>query len=95
MLIVAGNIFVPAEVRDKWVEDHHDAIMRARAMPGCVDLYLSADPLDPGRVNMYECWETEERLAAWRAIANPPEKPKGFTADVYMYEIGAISPPFR
>ncbi|OLT19125.1 hypothetical protein BJF79_02615 [Actinomadura sp. CNU-125] len=95
MVIIAGKMYVPAEVRDRWVADHRDAITRARAMPGCVDLYLSADPLERDRVNMYECWETEAELDAWRAVADPPPKPEGFRADVHMYEIGAVGPPFR
>jgi 2-methylisocitrate lyase-like PEP mutase family enzyme len=37
MLIIAGKMYVPAEVRDEWVAAHHDAIKRARAMPGCID----------------------------------------------------------
>jgi quinol monooxygenase YgiN len=94
MLIIAGKMMVHPDVRDKWVEDHRDAITRARAFPGCLDLYLSADPLEEGRINFLERWESEEDLAAWRAVANPPPQPDPFEAEVYKYEIAAIKPPF-
>lgn len=95
MLIIAGRMYVPPEERDSWVEAHDDAIRRARAMPGCLELYLSADPIDKNVVNMFERWETEEQLEAWRAVANPPPRPKDFKADVYWYEISSMGPPFR
>ncbi len=95
MVIIAGKLYVPAELRDAWVEEHRDVIGRARSMPGCVDLYITADPLEPGRVNMYECWETEQQLDAWRAIADPPARPAEFSGDVHMYEISSVGPPFR
>jgi quinol monooxygenase YgiN len=95
VLIVAGKMYVPAAVRDSWVAAHHDAIRRARAMPGCLDLYLSADPMEDDRINMFEAWETEEQLDAWRAVADAPPKPEGFKAEVFRYEISSMGPPFR
>jgi quinol monooxygenase YgiN len=94
MLIVAGKLYLHPDESDKWVEAHHDAITRARAMPGCLDLYLSADPIEPGRVNMLERWESEEHLEAWRAVAQPPPKPEILDAEVYKYEISSFGPPF-
>jgi len=94
VVIIAGKFYVPAEVRDQYVADHVDVIRQARAMPGCVDLFLTADPLEPGRVNMYECWETAEHLDSWRAIAKPPARPEGLAGDVRKYEVSSVGPPF-
>jgi quinol monooxygenase YgiN len=94
MLIVAGKMYLHPDERDKWVADHYDAITRARAMPGCLDLYLAADPIEPGRVNMLERWESEEHLEAWRAVAEPPPRPEQFEAEVFKYEISSVGPPF-
>jgi hypothetical protein len=58
-------------------------------------MYLSADPLEEDRVNMFELWETEEQLEAWRAVADPPLRPKMFKQEVFMYEISSVGPPFR
>ena len=45
---------------------------RARAAPGCLDVAITA-AVDPRRVNNYERWESEDALAAFRALADPPK----------------------
>jgi hypothetical protein len=42
-----------------------------------LDLAITADPLEPDRVNNYECWESEDALASWRPIANKTTSPFG------------------
>jgi len=93
MLIIAGKLYMAPEDCDKWVASHYDVIQRARAAPGCVDLYLGADPVEAGRVNLFEQWESEEHLEAWRATANPPPKPEIVGGDVQKYQISSSSPP--
>jgi quinol monooxygenase YgiN len=43
-----------------------------RAFEGCIDLAITADPVDRRRVNNLEVWASAEALDAWRAEANPP-----------------------
>jgi quinol monooxygenase YgiN len=64
MLIIAGKLYMAPQERDKWVEAHDDVIKRARTAPGCLDLYVSADPVEAGRVNIFELWESEAHLEA-------------------------------
>lgn len=73
MLIIAGHYFVDAAQRDAYVEAFRDLVQRARAAPGCLDAAITADAVYPGRVNNYERWESEDALAAFRAVADPPE----------------------
>jgi quinol monooxygenase YgiN len=94
MLIIAGHLYVDPDERDKWVEAHYEIVKRARSQPGCIDLYFSADPVEQGRVNMFEQWESEERLEAWRAIADPPPKPEILRASVQKHQISSSGPPF-
>jgi heme-degrading monooxygenase HmoA len=94
VLIIAGYLYVHPEERDRWVDAHHEVVQRARSQPGCIDLYFSADPVEPGRVNMFEQWETEDHLEAWRAIADPPPKPEILRADVQKHQISSSGPPF-
>jgi quinol monooxygenase YgiN len=89
MLIIAGHLHVPPEERDRWVKAHDEVVPLARTQPGCIDLSFSADPVDPGRVNMFEQWESEEQLQAWRAIAAPPPKPKILSASVQKHQISS------
>ena len=73
MLIIAGHYQVDTEIRDSYVDAFRDLVARARVAPGCLDVAITADPVDPARVNNDERWATEEDLAAFRAVAGPPE----------------------
>jgi hypothetical protein len=56
---------------------------------------ISADALDPTRVNNLERWQSEEHLDAWRAVADAPDT--GITvrsADVMMNVVSDVRPPF-
>lgn len=95
MLIIAGWYTVAPEHRDKVVESHADLVARARKAPGNVDLAISADAVDPGRVNMFELWESEDALNSWRAVANPPAPITDMLGgDVQKHEISKSGPPF-
>jgi quinol monooxygenase YgiN len=95
MIIVAGWYTVAPEHRDKVVESHTDLVGRARKAEGNLDLAISADPVDPARVNMFELWESDEALNAWRAVANPPAPISEILGgDVQKHEISKSGPPF-
>ncbi len=64
MLIIAGKEYVAPEERDACVASVTDLIQRARAAPGCMDAAISADSVEPGRINSFELWESEGHLAA-------------------------------
>ena len=66
MIIVAGHLELEQDDRDTFVADSVTAVELARATPGCLDFSVSADPLDPTRVNILERWETAEALLAFR-----------------------------
>jgi heme-degrading monooxygenase HmoA len=70
---------------------HHPA---GASQPGCIDLYLSADPVDEGRINLFERWESEQHLQAWRSIAEPPPKPKILKTRVEKHTVSSSAPPF-
>lgn len=95
MVIIAGHLEVDAGDRDQYVTAHEDLVRRARQAPGCLDLAVTADALDPTRVNNFERWQSMERLDAWRAVAHAPDT--GITvrsADVMMYVVSDVRPPF-
>jgi quinol monooxygenase YgiN len=94
MLIVAGKLYVAREERQNWIDAHYDVVTRALPTPGCVDLYISADPVEDGRVNMFEQWESEEDLQAWRSVADAPPKPEILGGNVQKYQISSSGPPF-
>lgn len=95
MLIIAGHYKVPAARRKAFVEAFADLIKRARAYPGCLDLSISEDPVDPGRVNMMELWESEVELKAWRKVSRPPRTGVQLRdANVQKHHISSSGTPF-
>lgn len=66
MIIVSGRIALKSGSRDEFLEKSRDAMVQARGTTGCRDFVVAADPLDPNRVNVYEEWESEQALHAFR-----------------------------
>jgi quinol monooxygenase YgiN len=66
MLIIAGHLLTDPADRDAFVAAATAAVSAARRAPGCLDFCLTADSLEPGRVNVFERWESEAELLAFR-----------------------------
>jgi quinol monooxygenase YgiN len=94
LVIIAGKLYVAPEEREAWIEAHHDVVKRARSAPGCVDLHISADLVEQGRVNLFEQWESEDALETWRSVADPPPKPEILDGTVQKHLISSSGPPF-
>lgn len=78
MIIIAGHLRINESQRDAFVQAHQDLIKRARGFDGCVELAITADSLDPGRVNNLEIWRDTAALDAWRRQADPPSLDTSF-----------------
>jgi quinol monooxygenase YgiN len=72
MIIMSGRIRLRPGARDQFLAQSRDAIERARRTPGCLDFVVAADPLDPDRANVYEEWESEAALLAFRGDGPGP-----------------------
>jgi quinol monooxygenase YgiN len=95
MLIIAGHLEVDINQRDAFVAAHRDLVVRAREAPGCVDLAIAADPVNPKRVNNFECWESREHLNAWRDVAAAPDTGIPIERDDVMeYKVSDARPVF-
>jgi quinol monooxygenase YgiN len=95
MIIIAGHLLVDEADRDRYVEAHRDLVSRARAFDGCIDLAITADTLDPRRINNFEVWRDSEVLDSWRSQADPPDagiEPSG--ADMQRYDATDGGPLF-
>jgi quinol monooxygenase YgiN len=66
MIIVSGKLYVRPERREAFLAASLDAMVQARRASGCLDFVVAADPLEPGRVNVYERWDSEAALMAFR-----------------------------
>ena len=66
MYIVSGYLTIASDRRDEYLSRCTDIVIAARSAPGCVDFALSADLLEPDRVNVFECWQDVESLDRFR-----------------------------
>jgi quinol monooxygenase YgiN len=66
MIIISGTIYVRPGRREAFVVASMEAVAAARSSPGCLDFVVAADPIEPDRVNVYEQWESEAQLEAFR-----------------------------
>ncbi|EDY62779.2 antibiotic biosynthesis monooxygenase [Streptomyces pristinaespiralis ATCC 25486] len=81
--------------RDRFVEGHRPIVEAARSHPGCLDLSISPDPIESGRVNNFECWESQEALDAFRAVAPRPSASVEIRdAQVLKHDVSHTGPPF-
>ena len=97
MLIIAGTLEVEPERRDEFIASREAGMRESRAEAGCIDYVLGADPLEPGRVYLFERWESKEHLAPHLArLGGPrPEDPEAVpvrAAELLQYEIAATGP---
>lgn len=94
-VIVAGWFTVDPSKRDEVVESFKDLVIRARKAEGCLDLAITADPVDPARINNFEFWESEYHLNSWRKISNPPKEiTPMLQIKVQKHKIDTSGPPF-
>jgi quinol monooxygenase YgiN len=67
-----------------------DAVRLARQAPGCLDFVVSADPVDPTRVNIFERWAGPEDLDAFRGSGDPDDQTADFSR-IRRFEIEQYS----
>jgi quinol monooxygenase YgiN len=93
MIIVAGTLRVNPADRATYIEVASAATTLARSAPGCWDFAQSADPLEPDRINIFERWESDADLEAFRALpGDGRDTPPIVSADVQRYRISGVEP---
>lgn len=94
MLIVAGHLVVDPAERDAFVAAGTTVVSLARAAPGCLDFSLTADTLDPARVDVFERWASEEELLAFRGSGpDAGTAARILDADVKRYVVASVGDP--
>ena len=94
MLIIAGELRVAAEERDRYVADCVSVVRAARAAAGCLEFAITADTATADRIRIYERWETDEQLLAFRG-AGPDAGQQAAILDAHVrkYRISATEDP--
>ena len=91
MVIVAGQIFVDPAGRERYLAGCADVVEQARRAPGCLDFAITADLIDPGRINIFERWETRKAVQAFRGSGPSEEQSTAMlAASVAEYDVADI-----
>jgi quinol monooxygenase YgiN len=94
VLIIAGHLAVSPTERDVYVEECVAVVTAARAAPGCLDYSITADSVDPSVVRIFERWETEEQLLAFRGSGPSDDQQAAIVAaDVKRYGVSSVGDP--
>jgi quinol monooxygenase YgiN len=95
MVIVAGHITVDPEQRESYLAGCMSVVEEARRADGCLDFAITADLLDPGRVNLFERWESQAAVKTFRR-GSPSTKQRAamLSASVAEYDIADVRPLF-
>jgi quinol monooxygenase YgiN len=90
VVIVGGSYEVEPDQREEFLAGRREAVRAARAEPGCLEYTVAADPIEPGRVVLFERWEDQAALdvhiGGMRQAPPPPPggvAPKSVTVVVY------------
>jgi quinol monooxygenase YgiN len=91
MVIVAGQLFVDPARRERYLAGCAEVVERARRAPGCLDFAIAADLIDPGRINIFERWQTQEAVESFRGSGPGEEQSAAIrAASVAEYDVADI-----
>ncbi|WP_436794642.1 putative quinol monooxygenase [Actinospongicola halichondriae] len=94
MLIIAGHLTVDPTERDSYVAACAPVVRAALATEGCLDFSITADTIDASRVRVYERWESEEQLLAFRGSGPSDDQQTAIIdAAVHRYIIASVEDP--
>jgi quinol monooxygenase YgiN len=95
MVIVAGHVTVDPEQRESCLAGSMSIVEKARQADGCLDFAITADLLDPGRVNLFERWESQDAVKAFRRRA-PRNRQRAamHSVSVAEYDVADVRPMF-
>lgn len=89
MIIVSGWISVDPGARDDYLRGCVSVVEQARASVGCLDFAIGADLVETDRINVYERWESEESLDAFRG-SGPSDDQTAMIRDAEVVHYTAV-----
>lgn len=93
MIIVSGWIRVRPGQRQRMLAESAEPMRLARQWEGCHAFVVAADPLDDDLVNVYERWDNEAALLAFRGAGPDADLMDMIVgAEVQRYEIASVGP---
>jgi quinol monooxygenase YgiN len=91
VVIVAGRLVVDPKERDGYLAGCVDVVEQARRSAGCLDFTITADLLDPARVDIFERWESQAAVEAFRGSGPTDEQGAAIvSASVAEYVVAGV-----
>ncbi|MGP4021912.1 putative quinol monooxygenase [Actinomadura sp. 3N407] len=91
MVIVAGHLMVDPEQRGAYLAGCVGVVEQARRAGGCLEFAITADLVDAGRVNIFERWESQAAVEAFRGSGPSDEQGAAIlSASVAEYDVADI-----
>ena len=95
MVIVAGHITVEPRQRESYLAGCVSVVEQARGTAGCLDFAITADLLDPARINIFERWESQAAVETFRGSGPSGDQSAAMlSASVAEYDIADVRPLF-
>ncbi len=98
MIIVSGVFDVAADQRDAFLESKRDQVLHTRSEAGCRQYAFSADAHTPGRVRLFELWDSfadlQAHVAGVRSTGSDGPSIPVESTDIQVYEAEPASPPW-
>lgn len=97
MVVVGGVFEVDPEQREAFLAGRLELMRRSRAERGCLEYTFAADPLDSGRVVLFERWESQADLDAHLAAPRPDSVSSepavaARSSSIVLYEVASERP---
>lgn len=68
-------------------------VEQARRAPGCLDFAITGDLVDPARIDIFERWESQAAVKAFRGSGPSDEQSAAIlTASVAEYDVAGVRP---
>jgi quinol monooxygenase YgiN len=91
MVIVAGHLVVDSRRRESYLAGCAAVVELARRAPGCLDFAIGPDPLDDGRINIFERWESRAAVEAFRGSGPDAGQQEAIlSASVSEYDVADV-----
>jgi quinol monooxygenase YgiN len=92
VIIVGGRFEVDPEQRDAFLTERHERMRTSRSEDGCLEYTYAADPLEPGRVVLFERWETQSALDAHLAAISGTTTVTPRSESITLYDVAGERP---
>lgn len=92
MVIVGGEFHLDPSEREAFLTSRTEMMERSRLEPGCLEYTFAADPLDPGRVILFELWASQDALDVHlNGVRTRPQVPSPTPRDgqIKVYDVSS------